>query len=370
MLPLHFALRSVRTRVGTLVGLDDWAKWARVPFRGRPGEILDGDVMSRIIGIRSKAWEPETFRDPRVVSDLGHEALSAARLEPAQVEALVLVSCTPFEINLDQDAHRLSRALGLPDHVPVVNLATGCAGLARTMSLLSRMNVANALVLSWNSPGAYMTLPDGRPNPLYLDNGSHPDRDLLWCSPALFSDGAAAAVFVRTAGEGLFHYSRDWGPQAGIPDFSDPLVVYLGGGAKHPPGTPQSALLSTYAMHGEAIRRYYIEGMLANNRALDRALPDWRMQARRIYTHQASPGLIAGFAEISDLPRDRMPTNCITMGNLVSVSTLHLLAEDLKAGRVASGDLLCFSVVGAGPERGAFLIRYRPADDSPVKSPS
>ena len=35
------------------------------------------------------------------------------------------------------------------------------------------------------------------------------------------------------------------------------------------------------------------------------------------------------------------------------------MQEDIDAGRVVTGDEVCFEVVGAGPERGAFTLPYR-----------
>ena len=44
---------------------------------------------------------------------------------------------------------------------------------------------------------------------------------------------------------------------------------------------------------------------------------------------------------------------------LVSASTAKKRHDDLVAGSVASGDLICVSVVGAGPERGAYVVPVR-----------
>jgi 3-oxoacyl-[acyl-carrier-protein] synthase-3 len=357
----YYALRSVRTRIGEIVDLATWAEWAQIPHRGLPGRIVDGALMEQLLGIRSKAWAPQEFRRPEVVAALGADALHAAGWRPDEVDALILVTCTPYELSLDQDAHRFGRLLGLADDVPVLLMHAGCAGLARAMAHLRRMTAERVLLLSWNAPSAYMVMPDGRPNPLYRDNTAHPTAELLWFSPALFSDGAAAATLQRCAApQGVSFYTRDARDFDGQGPFQDPLVVYPGGGALHPPGSPQSAPMSAFGMHGSAIQRYYTEGMLANGRALERLAPDHVDRAARIYTHQASPRLIHGFLARSGLPIEKVPRNCERLGNLVSVSTLRLLDEDLAAGRVRPGDTLCFSVVGAGPERGAFTLPYAP----------
>jgi 3-oxoacyl-[acyl-carrier-protein] synthase-3 len=40
----------------------------------------------------------------------------------------------------------------------------------------------------------------------------------------------------------------------------------------------------------------------------------------------------------------------------VSPCTAKMLHDDRAAGRLAENDTVCVSVVGAGPERGAFLL--------------
>jgi len=355
-------LRSVRTRVGAVMSLETWAQWARIPHRGQP--------VGQLLGIRSKAWEPETFRQPETVALLGRAALADAGVDADDLDAVVLVTCTPFEHTLDQDAHRFARLLDLADDIPVLQIHAGCAGLARAVSVIARLRATRVLLLTWNAPGAYMTLPDGGPNPLYLDNNTHPEGDLLWFSPALFSDGAAAAVFERSDEvAGFARYSRDARPRAGGASCHDPLVVYPGGGALHPPGSPKATALQAFGMRGQAIKRYYHEGMLENGRELERAVPGYADRVRRIYTHQASPRLVRGFLDHAELPREKVPTNCERLGNLVSVSTLQLLAEDREAGRLEPGDWICFSVVGAGPERGVFVLPYLPPGYSATRTP-
>ncbi len=77
------------------------------------------------------------------------------------------------------------------------------------------------------------------------------------------------------------------------------------------------------------MQRYYTDGMMANGRALEGLAPDHVDRVARIYTHQASPRLIHGFLARSGLPIEKVPRNCERLGNLVSVSTLRLLDEDL-----------------------------------------
>lgn len=44
------------------------------------------------------------------------------------------------------------------------------------------------------------------------------------------------------------------------------------------------------------------------------------------------------------------------LGNLVSASTAQMPHEDIQGGVVGAGHRICLSEVGAGPERGAFVL--------------
>jgi 3-oxoacyl-[acyl-carrier-protein] synthase-3 len=107
------------------------------------------------------------------------------------------------------------------------------------------------------------------------------------------------------------------------------------------------------------VKRYYTKGMMLNHAALEAALPGYIDRVRRIYTHQASPALVEEFARLAALPSCKAPTNARDCGNLVSASTVKMLHGDLFRGDIADGDLICASVVGAGPERGAYVLPVR-----------
>jgi 3-oxoacyl-[acyl-carrier-protein] synthase-3 len=198
-------------------------------------------------------------------------------------------------------------------------------------------------------------------SPVYRYNDTHPLKDTLWMSPAIFSDGPAALVLCRDEqADGCVVYSRDSLSFGDGPGFEDPLIHYRGGGGLHPPGTPGSEELACYGMAGERVKEYYIKGMTLNHEALLRHRPGYLHEARRIYTHQASPRLVEtfidDFARRSGVAKDKLRTNTRQYGNLVIPSTLKMLHDDLTASQVGRGDSICVSVVGAGPERGAFVI--------------
>jgi 3-oxoacyl-[acyl-carrier-protein] synthase III len=271
---------------------------------------------------------------------------------------------------LDQDSFRLARDLGLRDDVVPVQAGAGCAGLARAAAIAARLSAAHVLVVTYNTPSRVTGDLRGGISPLYRRNSAHPLGRSLWASAGIFSDGAAALVLSRQPDPGgLVLYSRDSLRFGDEPGFADPLIHYPGGGAHHPAGTPGAAELSCYGMNGPAVKRYYTQGMMLNHAALDAALPGYVSRVRRIYTHQASPALVAEFGRLAGLPPGKAPTNARQFGNLVSASTAKMLHDDLLRGDVRYGDVICTSVVGAGPERGAYVVPVRIAAAGPSSAP-
>lgn len=352
---LHYSIAGVSALVGRTLTVDQWAREFRVPNRKVPGTFLTGEDVHRITGIEGKSWDPELFGDFSRIVAVGREAMQNAQVSPQQIDQVIVATSTPYEIALDSDAFRLLRGLRIPDHVAPIQLCAGCAGMARAMTLASHLDARRVLIVSYEISSLYMM------SPVYRYNTTHPKKDSLWMSPALFSDGAAAVVLCRDAdANGCVVYSRDSLSFGDGPGFEDPLIHYPGGGGLHPPGTPGSDELACYGMSGDAVKQYYLKGMMLNHEDLARSRPEYLQGSRRIYTHQASPRLVDGFIdEFSrrhSIPRERFSTNARTYGNLVIPSTVKMLYDDIAASVVTSGNQICVSVVGAGPERGAFSV--------------
>jgi len=352
---LPYVIESVATVVAKDISAEEWAARVRIPNRKLPGKLLSGSDVVRITGIERKCWDPERFGNWTPVLDAVHEALARGQTRAEEVDLVIIVTATPFYPQLGADGFDLMRRLGFRDDVPPIQLQAGCAAMARAMQLISTTGALRPLIIAYELSSKYME------SRVYYENQSHPLKDTLWMSPALFSDGAGAMLLRRAPeAKGVVIYSRDaqsFGEDAG---FHDPLIDYAGGGAAHAPGTPGAEELAVYAMNGEATRRYYSKGMMLNHHALEAASPGYVRRVKRIYMHQASPRLVEHVRET--LVRDvgatpeQLPHHAHRLGNLVAPATLKLLSDDVEGKSVVAGDALCFSVVGAGPERGGFLI--------------
>ncbi|WP_449480614.1 3-oxoacyl-[acyl-carrier-protein] synthase III C-terminal domain-containing protein [Streptomyces avidinii] len=358
-------------QLGEIITVDDWARLAHIPHRKKVGEEVSGADIERILGVTSKSWDRERFGSIEAVVDVARQALRAALAEPEDIDAVFIATCTPYEIMLDQDAFNLLRRLRIPDSVAPFQLGAGCGGLSRVAAHLARTGAQRALVLTYNAA-----------SPLGIDeNGvlahwsgtetEHPFAETLWCSGALFSDAATALVLERDEGfeAGLGFYSRDSLEFGGEPGFSDPLIHYPGGGAAHPPGFPGSTELSAFGLNSLELARYYSRGMMLNQETMDAHRPGFVDEVRRIYTHQAGPALVANYHQLAGLDAHKAPTHARELGNLVTSATPVLFYTDVVNGLVEEGDTVCFSVIGAGPERGAFLVRVAIPGEVTVTTP-
>src|SRR5262249_4649850 len=149
---------------------------------------------------------------------------------------------------------------------------------------------------------------------VYRNNADHPMAQVLWLSPAVFSDGAAAVVLRRDErAKSFVTYSRDSLSFGDAPGFEDPLIHYTGGGADCAPGTPGSESRACYAMAGEQTKAYYAKGMALNHKALLEQRPHYPDEVKRIYVHQSSPRLVEGLIEYlvteGKVSRDKFVTN-------------------------------------------------------------
>jgi 3-oxoacyl-[acyl-carrier-protein] synthase III len=352
---LDYVMTGVSTLIGREITMNEWAQQIRVPNRKIPGAFLTGEEVRKITGIDGKAWEPELFRDPGVIVRLAEDALRAAQTRPDQIDAVLVVTATPYQVQLDMDSFRLLRELRIRDDVAPMQLGAGCCGMARAMTLASRLDAQNVLVITYELSSMYME------SEIYRSNPDHPMSQVLWLSPAVFSDGAAAIVLRKDErARGFVTYSRDALAFGDAPGFDDPLIHYLGGGAAHPPGVPGSEQLACYAMAGDKTKAYYAKGMMLNHEALRAQRARYWEDVARIYVHQSNPRLVDGLIDYlsgeAGVPREKFVSHARRLGNLVTPSTVKLLDDDIQSGAVRSGDEICVSVVGSGPERGAYLI--------------
>lgn len=329
------------------------------------GRLLEPDWVVRHLGIHERRLDYE-FGGRRKRSRLdgglydGDLALGAARsalrdagLTAVDVDMLIHVTSTPDLVTCQDHFRFLTTGLGLRRDADLVHHNLGCAGLApgfRTAaaSLLS-MAPATALVVASNCPSGYFA-PEA--HDYYYQ---HPSG-MGWLTPLMFADGAGAAVF-RSARHG--HGDRRKGLLSvryeTSPDVE--LVTYPAGGCLH---RTSAANLSDHVFLMDAVKVAEVFPPLMT-RNFDMLREDWPTsikpvtgtdfdigQVTRWYVHQANGVVIRQAMDMLGLPADKVPISVGHYGNTSAASTLILLDEDRRAGKVHDGDLIVFLWVGAG----------------------
>ena len=261
-----------------------------------------------------------------LATDACQVALDQAGALPASVDLLVVATCTPDEV-VPHTASVVHHRLGLGGGAMDVNGA--CTGFISAL-----LTGFGALGM-----GADRVLVAGAERMSRIVDRS--DRS----TAMLFGDGAGA-ILLQAAG-GLD--PCDGGPgliafdQGSDGSDHDLLVCNHGG---------------TLAMDGrEVFRRAVRLTVESANAALSRAklTPE---DISLFVPHQANLRIIEAAGSRLGIPMERTAVVIDHTGNTSAASIPIALAEAIDAGRVADGDLLLLSAVGAGMAWGSLILRW------------
>jgi len=243
--------------------------------------------------------------------------------------------------------------LGLRRDVDLVHHNLGCAGLSagfRTAACsLVSMAPATALVVASNCPSGYF-------GPEVHDYYYKHQSGMGWLAPLMFADGAGASVWRSMPRDeskgptGLLSVRTETSPDIG-------LVTYPGGGCLHHTSASNVAD-HVFLMDGVKVAEVFPPLMARDFQMLQEDWPttvkpvtraDFDIDAvARWYLHQANGVVVRKAIEMLGLPPERVPISVDHYGNTSAASTLILLDEDRRAGRVKEGDLVVFLWIGAG----------------------
>jgi 3-oxoacyl-[acyl-carrier-protein] synthase III len=281
-------------------------------------------------------------------------ALAMADMDASELDALLLITCSPDQLNFSHDAMQLHHRLGMRTDAYAMVIDSGCGGTLYAMDMARKMlaggTFRNIAVVGSNFTSAYV---DREVFTRALE-GEHEKEINAFLSMYVFGDGAGAVVL-----------HGDERPEVGIlasmaGSACSDLVVRRGGGALHPPHAGRARPSDhAYIIDGRLVARSFLEFM---SEAMDAVLaqrPDLAEVVSRYYLHQPNLRLLERFIDARGLPRDQVASHVETHGNTSAAGMLILLAEDVAARRVMldSGDIVLISAVGAGVHFGAQLIR-------------
>ena len=274
-----------------------------------------------------------------LATEAGRRALERAAVAPAQVDLLVLATCTP-DLAVPATSAAVHHALGLSGGAFDVNAA--CSGfvyaLVAAQGAIS-VGAARRVLLIGADCVSLLTDPDDR------------------ATAVLFADGAGAVLLEAGDDDGLLAVDL------GVDGSAHDLLTCAHGGYM--------------VMEGkEVFRRAVRVTVESASNALARA--ELRSDDIALFVpHQANLRIIEAAANRLGIAMDRVAVVVDRTGNTSSASVPLALADAADAGRLRPGDLVLMSGFGAGMAWASAVVRWAarttrgagaPAQGSPVRS--
>ena len=262
-------------------------------------------------------------------------ALAAAGLDPAEVELIVVGSCS-YDDQVPNQASGLQVRLGAKRAAPM-DVNTACTSFLYALStanaLIRTGVVRNALVVGGELISSFMD---------WQNRGVS----------VLFGDGCAAVVLQATdREEGVL--AEKLGCDS---DGRDSLVVEGMGGRYVNKGRVFGD--TTWIFEGQEIFKRAVIGMAgacADVLAARHATAD---DVGLVIPHQANLRIIEAVAKRTGVPMERVFVNVHRYGNMSAGTVPVALVEALEEGRVRPGSLLLLPAFGAGLTFCAHLLRW------------
>ncbi|MFZ5827864.1 MAG: beta-ketoacyl-ACP synthase III [Bacillota bacterium] len=299
-------------------------------------ETSDEWILSRT-GIRERRIAPAHEGTSHLALRAAREALSAAGLAPAELDLIIVATCTPD--------------LAFP---PVAALVQGQLGASR----------AGAFDMNGVCAGFLYALVTGAQ---FIQNGAHKHVLVIGAETysrivnyddrntcILFGDGAGAVVLSQTApGSGLLDFTLQG-------DGSQAALLYCPA-----PNSPEATLAALGAAEGPYVwqngKAVFKAAVGAMAESVQRLLSRQGVPAeelRLLVPHQANKRIMAALGEQLGLPVERV-ADCIAEYGNTSAATIPLaLHKWITTEGLEQGDLVMFCAFGGGFLWGSALFRW------------
>lgn len=295
-------------------------------------DTTDDWIFSRT-GIRQRPISHVPVSELAYVAAL--RALASADLAPADVELVVLGSCTADE-QMPNTASRIQRSIGAAN-AAAVDINTACTSfmyaLSYGSSLIRTGAVRNAVVIGSDTLSTFMDWNDRRP-------------------AVVFGDGAGAVVLKATAeplgivGEklGCAYRSRDVLRIKGIG------AAYANAGVTF--GTTE------WDFDGREVFRQAVAAMTSGAKQVLKKVDYASEDIDLFIPHQANFRIIEAVARRLGAPMEKVFTHLEQCGNLSSASIPVALVDALEQGRVRPNCRILVPAFGGGMTWSAHIIRW------------
>ena len=277
----------------------------------------------------------------QATSDLAYkasvQALERARLDPAEVELIVVATITP-DMPFPSVACFLQNALAARNAV-CFDLSAACSGFLYALSVAQQF-IANGTYKNALVVGAEVL----------SSVTDWTDRNTC----VLFGDGAGAAVLGEVEAGGIRSI------YLGSDGSKSDLLQIPGGGSRNPASEETIAQRQHYIkMQGNELFKFAVT-LMAN--AAQAAIERAGLQCGDIdlvIPHQANIRIIQAVARKLGLGEDKLFLNIAKYGNMSAASTTTALCEAVTEGRVKKGDIVLLVAFGAGLVWGSCVIEWQ-----------
>jgi 3-oxoacyl-[acyl-carrier-protein] synthase-3 len=290
-------------------------------------------------GIRARRILDKERCTSDLAAEAGLAACTNAGIAPSELGAIIVGTVTP-DAPMPATAVHVQQKIGA-GQCPAFDISAACAGF------LFGLSVADGFIARSSS------------RPVLVIGVEILSRIVDWTDRntcVLFGDGAGAAV-LAPAGES---------DESGLIDI---ILGTDGAGACHldipAGGTREPATHLTVEakrhfvqMNGRQVFTQAVRNMSASSLAVLDNNGYRADHVTTVFAHQANMRIIEGVSQRTAIPMSKFYNNISKYGNTSSASVPISMAEALAEGRIARGDLLLLTALGAGISWGAALVRW------------
>ena len=312
-----------------------------------PERVVTNDDLSKLMDT-SDEWivERTGIRERRIaapaeaLSDLclpaARQALSHAGVEGSEIDLIVVATVTP-DMAFPSTGAILADLLGAGD-AAAYDLSAGCTGFMYAVAQ------------------GYGMLAGGLAQKALIVGGDVLSKILDWSdrgTAVLFGDGAGAVVLERVAEGGFLGFELG-------ADGSGGPQLYLPAGGSRAPATAESVAdkLHFVKMNGREVFKFATRVLVSSAEAVLAECGRTVEEVDVYVPHQANVRIIEHARQKLGIPEEKVVVDVDRYGNTSSGSIPLALADAADDGRLAPGELVLMTGMGAGLTWGSALIEW------------
>ena len=312
-----------------------------------PSKVITNSYLEKIVdtndewitartGIKERRMADENHASSDLGAEAAQKAIDKAAIDPMDIDVVIVATITPDYL-FPSTACLIQKTIGA-DNAYAFDLSAGCSGYLYAMQVAKGMiDGGSAETILIIGAETLTRVTD------YEDRGT--------C--ILFGDGAGATILQKSEDRGIL--SICLGSDGGGWD-----LLYQPGGGSRIPSSAQSVENKEHylKMNGKEVFKIAVTSMgNASVEAIEKAgiKPE---DIDMFIAHQANYRIMDAVRKRLKMPTEKVFMNISKYGNTSSASVPIALDEALEQGKIKKGDLILFSVFGAGFTWGASVIEW------------